>query len=334
MGIKTKFQYWQRIISAYILRRPSQLSFWHEKSEINPRAQFDKLGPYYMTFRQKADYQGIFDKQGVPMLDYHGQIGRQYNPIAIAQYGLAHYNLLCSCHSERARDNDLRTHRNVFLKQADWLIANLEINLRGLSVWQHHFDFEYYQKLQAPWPSALSQGQGISVLVRAWQITGESIYLDKAKQAFLALTKPISQGGLQDLDSQGNIWLEEYLVNPTAHILNGFIWALWGVYDFWLVTKDEIAKELFADCVITLIKNLPKYDIGFWSLYDLSKQKLKMLASPFYHQLHIVQLKIMADLTKQKVFSQYHKKWQLYQNNPLYRLVSLVYKTIFKLIYF
>ena len=36
-----------------------------------------------------------YDGAGVPMLDYHGAIGLQYNPIAIAQWGLGNYNRFC-----------------------------------------------------------------------------------------------------------------------------------------------------------------------------------------------------------------------------------------------
>ena len=31
-------------------------------------------------------------KNGIPLLNYHGIIGKQYNPIAIAQYGLGNLN--------------------------------------------------------------------------------------------------------------------------------------------------------------------------------------------------------------------------------------------------
>ena len=32
----------------------------------------------------------------------------------------------------------------------------------------HHFDFEYRDTLKSPWYSGLAQGQGLSVLVRAY----------------------------------------------------------------------------------------------------------------------------------------------------------------------
>ena len=71
----------------------SHLTFWHESPQENLNARPGELGEYYMTFAEKADYSGAYDSAGIPLLDYHGKIGLQYNPIAIAQYGLGNYNL-------------------------------------------------------------------------------------------------------------------------------------------------------------------------------------------------------------------------------------------------
>src|SRR5580698_7876869 len=82
-----RLAYYRRIFSAYLLGRKSHLTFWHETPAENPNASANELGEYYMPFSEKADYQGHYDSSGVPQLDYHGHIGLQYNPIAIAQYG-------------------------------------------------------------------------------------------------------------------------------------------------------------------------------------------------------------------------------------------------------
>ena len=50
---------------------------------------------YFMEFQGKAAYRGRFDSDGVPLLDYLGDIGLRHNPIAIAQYGLARFNRWC-----------------------------------------------------------------------------------------------------------------------------------------------------------------------------------------------------------------------------------------------
>lgn len=73
----------------------SQLTFWHGEPQVNGNFTPDKLGEYYMLFILKADYNGYFDEKGIPMLDYRGAVGLQYNPIAIAQYGLGKNTIKC-----------------------------------------------------------------------------------------------------------------------------------------------------------------------------------------------------------------------------------------------
>jgi len=279
-----------------------------------------------MPFVYKAHYQGPFDKEGIPLLDYKGKIGKQYNPIAIAQYGLGHYNLF--------KRTGEKSHFNIFLKQEDWMVNNLENNSKGFYVWNHHFDWEYRQFLKAPWYSALAQGQGISLLIRAYKETNENKYLDSSEKAFESFKYEISDGGVKYTDKSGNIWFEEVILDPPTHILNGFFWALWGVHDYYLWTKDRNAKELIDQSVETLKENLHSYDTGFWSLYELSGTKLKMLASFFYHSLHIVQLRIMFKLTKEKIFNDYADKWDKYKRKKRNKYIALVYKAMFKLLYY
>ena len=90
---KSRAAYLRRILEVYLFRSRGPLSFWHETPEANLKATYDRPGPYYMVFAGKARYPGPFDDGAIPLLDYRGDIGRQYNPIAIAQYGLACYNL-------------------------------------------------------------------------------------------------------------------------------------------------------------------------------------------------------------------------------------------------
>jgi hypothetical protein len=277
-------------------------------------------------FAQKADYCGKLDAAGIPMLDYHGAIGSQYNPIAIAQYGLGNFNRYLQF-GEAGR-------REKFLNAADWLVSNLERNPHGLWVWNHKFDFEYRDLLRAPWYSGLAQGQGISLLVRAHLETRDGKYLDAAHRAFEPMLVRVEQGGVISQDAVGNRWIEEYVVDPPTHILNGFLWALWGVYDFAVHTGDPRVWRVWQDSLATLKANLQLYDTGYWSLYEQSGTRLKMLASPFYHRLHIVQLRVMAALTEDEFFSSYAEKWSRYQQSTVNRGRALVYKSVFKLCYY
>jgi len=326
MSLAARGRYYQRIFSAYLGSGRSQLTFWHEVPEINSRARTDRLGEYYMLFREKADYAGYDDAAGIPMLDYHGAIGRQYNPIAIAQWGLANYNLCCES------DDDCRWQKA--LAAANWLTANLEQNTHGLWVWHHHFDWDYRETLKAPWYSGLAQGQGISLLLRAHARSGNGLYQQAAEKAFVALTQPIAEGGVLFEDEVKNLWIEEYLVDPPTHILNGFIWALWGVFDFWMARADASAKRIFDRGIQTLIHNLARFDTGYWSLYEQSGTRLKMVASPFYHRLHIVQLRILSKLTGDTRFAAVADRWEGYARRHSNRGRALVEKSVFKLLHY
>jgi hypothetical protein len=318
--------YYRRIFRAYLWPSASQLSFWHDRAEINSQAPTHALGEYHMTFEEKAKYAGPHDAQGIPLLNYHGTVGLQYNPIAIAQWGLGNYNLF-------ARTGSAEAH-GKFLKAGDWLCERLEQNSHGLHVWNHYFDWEYRQTLKAPWYSGLAQGQAISLLVRAHAESRESKYLNCAALAFRSFLAEVASGGVRFVDAEKNIWFEEYLVSPPTHILNGFIWAAWGVYDYFLATGSREAMGLFAAAVKTLDANLDRYDLGFWSRYELSGTLLPMIASRFYHRLHVTQLRVMHRITSEKTFDMYAKRWESFAQSRSKRSRALFYKGAFKLCYY
>ena len=322
----TRLDYYRRTFSTYVLgRKRSQLSFWHDQPEASDFPA-EEIGRYYMTFRQKADYPGPFDDNGIPLLDYGGDIGRQHNPIAIAQYGLANYNLV--------DESDDSTRRDRVMAVADWLVVNLQKNEFGQEVWNHHFRWEYREPLVPPWYSGLAQGQGISLLVRAQGLTGDDRYRDAAARAFVSMTVDVADGGVRFSDAEGHTWIEEYIVSPPTHILNGFIWALWGVRDWALASGDSAANDLFEAGTQTLLANLGRYDTGYWSRYELSGTRLDMLASPFYHRLHIVQLDVMHRLTGEHVFAEYMTRWKSYATSAWNRRRAFAGKALFKVVHY
>lgn len=322
----SRLNYYRRIFSAYLGNSPSQLTFWHETPEVNADLQFDTLGPYYMTFAQKANYADPLDSAGIPLLDYRGALGKQYNPIAVAQYGLGNYNLYI-------RTGD-PTRKTKFLNVAGWLVSSQRQNQAGQWMWMHNFDWDYRDTLQAPWYSGLAQGQGISLLLRAHSETGESSFMESARRAFESFSVDVRSGGVLCTDKAGDRWFEEYIVFPETHILNGFIWASWGVFDYWLATRDERANELFQGAVETLRRRLASFDLGYWSRYEHSGTRLPMIASRFYHSLHIVQLRVMQKITGESFFGEVADRWEGYQRKRLNRMRAFAWKVLFKLYHY
>jgi hypothetical protein len=324
------------------------LSFWYERPELNDKAFTGSQ--YFMRFQGKAAYPGPFDEAHVPLLDYKGDIGRQHNPIAIAQYGLARFNRWC--------DADAVADRMAWLRIARWLERSMLPNAWGVPVWMHQFDWPYRQLLKAPWYSGLAQGNGLSLLTRAARTTGDRGFASAAHRAFESMRLDVKSGGVIATDDKGNTWIEEYLVDPPSHILNGFIWALWGVYDYAKWSGSDEARRLFEACAATIEDVLPEYDTGRWSLYELpacpepsrgarpepgrgacpepgrGAGGAPMLASRYYHQLHIVQLRVMERMTGNPSFGAVANRWQRYLESPVKRTRAFVEKAAFKIFHY
>jgi hypothetical protein len=106
------------------------------------------------------------------------------------------------------------------------------------------------------------------------------------------------------------------------------------VFDYWLARADVSAKESFDRGVETIVRNLSRFDTGYWSLYEQSGTRLKMLASPFYHRLHIVQLRVMSKLTGDASFAAVADRWEGYAQHRGNRTRALVEKSAFKLLHY
>lgn len=316
-----RLAYLARVARVYAHRKSGPLSFWYERPEVTPQAEPDDQ--YFMTFAGKACYRGPFDADGIPLLDYQGDIGRQYNPIAIAQYGLARFNQWSVTGAE--------ADRAAWTAVANWLTSALKPNTHGVPVWMHEFNWPYRQMLVAPWYSGLAQGCGVSMLVRAAVAGNNPVWADAAHRAFESMLLPVSAGGVLVTDKRGDVWIEEYLVDPPSHILNGFIWALWGVHDYARWSGRAEAHELWTTCVGTLARRLSDFDTGWWSLYEARDGRREMLASRYYHTLHITQLTVMHQLTGNYVFKVTAARFQSYLNRPSNRIRAFAKKALFKL---
>ncbi len=330
--MRAKWAYLKRIFSSYLLHyKSSNLRFWHTPLEVNELSDDDlkSLHNYPQNYEDKIGLITTVDHDGVIMLDYKGDLGLQYNPNAIAQLALGYYDKII-------RGEDFSKE---FLLQAQYFISHGRLVQDDILLWEYEFPFEMRNNLTSPWRSALAQGQGISVCLRAHVLSGDERYLQAAQKAFhsfryLAREHP---GGVLD-DYNGYTWLEEYIVTPPNHVLNGFIWALWGIRDYAVFFDDKSAWELWRSCVKTLRANLCYYDLGFWTSYDLVSSKGPMQpampSSVYYQNLHIVQMKAMHMLSGDAIFGYYADRWSRQLKNPLFKALSQAWKIYFKVRWF
>jgi hypothetical protein len=176
------------------------------------------------------------------------------------------------------------------------------------------------------WPSALSQGQGASVFVRAHLATGDARFAELA----LAAARPLLSERPNDVVSHtadGPI-LEESPSKPPSHVLNGWISALWGVRDVALGLGDATAQAVFEHSLGCLRANIDAYDTGWWSRYSLFPHPLEDLAKPIYHRFHVAQLQALHRLTEDDLFGATAARWAGYDRAGN-RLLALAQKAVF-----
>jgi len=270
----------------------------------NNSSKTEHLSAYYVEMKKNIDR----PKESVHRLDDNGILMYKipytkefnYYPVSIALFALGNFEM----HLETKDTN----YKDSFLKQADWLVNNVKIETKGFGVWEHNFTLPYY-KFKIPWVHGMTQGLAISVLLRAYQLTDDKKYLDVAEKSYKAFEENIENGGVRFVDEEGSAWIEEYAIIPPPHVLNGFLFAVFGIYDFYRVTKSKDALSLFNKEISTLEKNIQRYDIGYWSLYNLLD---KIPATKPYHELHIKQLNVLYKLTNKEIFKKYSAQWEKY----------------------
>lgn len=226
---------------------------------------------------------GTLDEEGIPYNDAPiGEYLAAYNTTTIAQYALAHWNAYVATGDEQ--------HKQIFMMQARWLVAHASPLENEQSGWPIPFPLHKYNA-EVPWLSALTQGNCISVLVRAYQLTHEEVFLHIAQRAVRTFERDIQDGGVSATVGDNGIFFEEVAVYPAAHILNGYILALFGLYDYVALTADVTISELIQRSLITLHTFIDKFDTGYWSCYDV---RFRHLSPRFYHALHITLLEALA----------------------------------------
>jgi heparosan-N-sulfate-glucuronate 5-epimerase len=172
-------------------------------------------------------------------------------------------------------------------------------------------------RLRAPWRSAMAQGRGLSVLMRAWQCTSEERYIEGARRALAAFSVPVERGGVTAA-YDGRVTYEEYPAQPAPHVLNGMIFALFGLWDFVRAQPhDARAAEIFERGAATVEVLLRLYDTGWWSLYDLYHLEVAAPRNPctaHYHDMHVKQLMVMHAITGRASFAAFAHRWAAYQD--------------------
>lgn len=234
-----------------------------------------------------VDLRGVAGSYGPPdeaeaWFDLLAARRRHVLPVTVLQLGLGAWQ-----RSVDADDPDRSGWERIARLVAEWATIDMD----GHGRFAHLQPMPHTYAIEAPWYSAMAQGLGTSLLVRCGTV-------DDAARAAVSLLDP--HYGLVSETPDGPV-LEEYPAEPRPHVLNGWMWALFGLYDLAHapagVDPDvrEAAADAWDDGVSCLVAQLPEYETGRgWSTYDRYPHPVANVASPFYHRLHVDMLRAVA----------------------------------------
>ncbi|EIW00667.1 D-glucuronyl C5-epimerase family protein [Thermoanaerobacter siderophilus] len=298
-----------RILSKY-LRILLGKSALHVNQGIGKIYSKEGIKGYYNDLTLKINWHGETDKRGLPMnVKMDGE--KIYFPTTVIQYGLGNYDLY------------LLTKQDIYFEQfwksVDWVV-NEQDELGGWDVFERIGSKKFYKY------SAMTQGEGASLLIRAFQENGDEEFVDRAKKAIDLMLLPVEKGGTARYVND-KLFLEEVVESKPVLILNGWIFAVFGLYDIFKATSDGRYKEALQRTLDTLKDELYKYDTGYWSYYD----QCGNLASPFYHKLHIALLEVLYELFNTIEFKTVKEKWESYLSNKFKRTRAFIVKAYQKI---
>lgn len=304
-----KITLWPRLLIRWA-RMLLGKSYYHQPQRLGQAFRPGELAGYFNDLTAKTHWAGHTDDEGIPV-NILADGRRVYFATTVVQKALGHWDKWLL-----TRDD---TDREEFFRLCHWLLDKQDNN-GGWPVWS-----ELGLSLASPY-SSMTQGECISAFTRAWTLTKDDHFLKGARRALELMIKPIEDGGTS-LYENGFFFLEEFPSRPRSTVLNGWIFSLFGIYDYWLALKDQEAYELFRRSLDTLKKHLHQYDAGYWSYYDTQGH----LASPFYHDLHIHQLSALALVDQDPLWVEYRDRWALYQRKRWNKFKALGIKAVQKL---
>lgn len=255
-----------------------------------------------------------FDKNGIPLVKIWSTGKYNSNPTNVAQWGIGAY--------DRYYTSGSKVEKERVFKAADWLLVQQRSNGGFPLLFDHDYPDPRGYHLKAPWYSAVTQGNAMSLLMLAYAVSGNSKYKDAAIRGLHLFTASTADGGLAH-NLNGSPWYEE-TPDPKSvnHIFNGFVFSLIGIDDVYRSTDNGLAEYLWKAGEKSLRRNLHLYNIHSapedktlpmpWSIYDL--QHLAFPRTPtyltdFYMGIHIKLMQEMYQRTGRVIYKRTADQW-------------------------
>jgi hypothetical protein len=158
----------------------------------------------------------------------------------------------------------------------------------------------------------MAQGLVLSLSSRLYEETKDLKYLKESQKVFAALDQIFKVKDLTKdsqfvtfIDDKNYLWLEEYAgdVAPMK-VINGHIFAIFGLADYWKVSASSEAADLIDGGATTIDHYFNSFrNPGGVAWYGLRIQNNPNALSKKYHRIVTDQLKVLASITNDPRFS-------------------------------
>lgn len=248
----------------------------------NPGNYFRDRRSYFVDFRRKASWHGEY-RDGVPAL-FVPSLGRSVVfPGMVLQYALGVVDLYVETGDPRYRERATAVYRWLHAHVLpDGSFDNLVQLLHGRN---RHLSNN----------SAMVQGEALSFLTR---VIGADLAPSPADATELLhrvyenLVLPVDQGGTVLYDDP-DVFLCEYCRIDRQVVLNGWIFAVFGLIDYARLTGRGDARLLIDRTIASLERHVGSFiRPDGWSQYDNRGR----IASPVYQHTHVTLLSYLAAL--------------------------------------
>lgn len=173
----------------------------------------------------------------------------------------------------------------------------------------YRFPYRYFDvKMPVPWWSGMAQGQALSLFSRLAALTEDPEWSELAERTFRTFEawRALGKPWITTMDASGMLWFEEYAgdVEPLL-VVNGHVFALYGLYDYVMLTGNARAGELFDGGATTIAHYIDRFrvpgDVSYYCVRDGYCQRPEW-QNAWYHPIHVQQLRMLGEMTGDELF--------------------------------
>lgn len=246
--------------------------------------------PYFNERTPSLNNLGSVNRDSVPIYIRNGK--QYYHPVYTSKFGINFVDEFLQNGDQRYLD----LAKKVAAKLNSYAVFRNDVLL-----FPYNFDFPLVtrppsEKMYAPWYSGMAQGRVLTLFSRLYLATGNTKYLHWAEKTFKSfqITQKQAVDWIAYIDQDNYYWIEEYPTTKPMHVLNGFIFGIFGLYDYYLISHDPECLKILNAAITTIKHYISDFrNPGEMSFYGLKYKRQK----EHYHYVHIYELNMLHKIT-------------------------------------